>query len=186
MRTNLLKRIGAVGAALVIAGAALLATGTSAQAATTLVFDINGTFSDGGAARPKIKNVNDILTVDMSSQGRPTATGVVINSDTIIVTFPDDGTYTAKLQLPGTIRWSNSSNWYKTRPVPNVKGLETATAAAVLSNNGFSLGTVTTFVDRSCNYLDVVGRQTPGAGAAAIPGSRVNVSIGVRPPTPCP
>ena len=189
MRTNVFKRIGALSAALVFAGSALLATGGGAQAAaaaTTLVFDINGTFSDGGSARPKISNANDILTVDMSSQGRPTATGVVINSDTIIVTFPDDGTYTAKLQLPGTIRWSNSSNWYKTRPVPNVKSLTTSEAATVLSNSGFALGTVSSFVDRTCNYLGVIGRQTPGAGAAAIPGSRVNVSIGTRPSTPCP
>lgn len=192
MWTNKLRGISALSAVLVIAGSALVGTGVSAHAAATpaaataLIFDINGTFSDTGTARPKIKNVDDILTVDMSSQGRPTATGVVINSDTILVTFPDDGTYSAKLRLPGTIRWSNNSNWYKTKPVPNVKWLTTSDAEDVLSRNGFALGTVSSFVDRTCNYIDLVGRQSPGAGAAAIPGSRVNVSVGTRPATPCP
>lgn len=192
MGTNVFKRIGVLSAALLFAGSALVASATGAgaaparAAAVTTVFDLNGTFSDNGAARPRIRNVDDILTVDMSSQGRPTATGVVIDSVTILVTFPDDGTYTAKLQLPGTIRWSNSSYWYKTRPVPNVKFLTAADAGAVLNRNGFTLGSVTTFVDRSCDYIDLVGRQSPAAGAAAIPGSRVGVSIGTRPPTPCP
>ncbi len=40
----------------------------------------------------------------MSSQHRPTATGVVINADTILITFPDAGTFAAKLVAPGTIR----------------------------------------------------------------------------------
>jgi hypothetical protein len=103
---------------------------------TTPVFNISGTYTDGGSARPVISDEGDILTVDMSSQHRPTASGVVINSDTILVTFPDirfnsinigrppaiqiisvpdshEATFTAKLQAPGTIRWSNRSTWRK-------------------------------------------------------------------------
>jgi hypothetical protein len=30
-----------------------------------------------------------------------------------MVTFPDDSTYTAKLQAPNTIAWSNNSTWTK-------------------------------------------------------------------------
>ena len=88
---------------------------TPTTAATPLLFDINGTYTDGGSARPVISNANDILRVDMSSQNRPAATGVVINGDTILVIFRDDTTYPAKLQAPGTIRWSNGSTWLKIR-----------------------------------------------------------------------
>jgi len=161
-------------------------TAPDTPATTAVVFDLNGTYSDGGSARPVISDVNDILTVDMSSQHRPTATGVVITSDTILVTFPDDGTYTAKLQAPGTIRWSNGSAWQKTRRVPDVRGDTVAAARSVLTASGFRVGTVSSFVDRTCNNIGTVGRQVPGAGTSAIPGTAVNLSVGRRPPTPCP
>src|SRR4051795_7337237 len=143
MATKLHKRAGTLTAVLAMAGAALFATtgaanaqsqtASAATAATAVVFDLNGTYSDGGSARPVISDVNDILTVDMSSQHRPTATGVVITSDTILVTFPDDGTYAAKLQAPGTIRWSNGSVWQKTRLVPDVRDETVAEARGVLT-----------------------------------------------------
>jgi hypothetical protein len=99
--------------------------------AAVTVFDLNGTYTDGGSARPRITDVNDVLTIDMSSQHRPTATGVVINSDTIIVTFPDDRAYRAKLVAPGTIRWSNGAEWRKLVlvAVPAVIGLTSTTHA---------------------------------------------------------
>ena len=195
MTTTLHKRAGTLTAVLTMVGAALFATAGAANAqsrsapantVTAVVFDLNGTYSDGGSARPVISDVNDILTVDMSSQHRPTATGVVINSDTILVTFPDDGTYTAKLQAPGTIRWSNGSAWQKTQLVPDVRGDTVAEARTVLTGSGFTVGTVSFFVDRTCNNIGTVGRQSPGAGASAIPGAAVNLSVGSRPPTPCP
>lgn len=196
MKIKMLKRFGTFGAALVLAGAGLLATTTAASAqaapgtATTLttstVFDLNGTYSDGGSRRMRVTNLNDIITVDMSAIGRPNATGVVLNSDTILITFPDDATLSAKLRAPGTIRWSNGSAWIKTRPVPNLRYLTIDEAAAALNASGFQLGSVVGYPDRTCNFIGVVGRQNPSAGAAAIPGSRVNVLIGERPGTLCP
>src|SRR3954453_13577935 len=50
--------------------AAGLRTAPVMAAATPLPFDVNGTYTDGGSARPVLSDANDILTVDMSSQGR--------------------------------------------------------------------------------------------------------------------
>jgi hypothetical protein len=186
MRTSIQRSLGVACATAMVAGGGLLATAGGASAAAVaavpVVFDLNGTYSDGGTARPVISNVNDILTVNMSSQHRPTATGVVINSDTILVTFPDDGTFTAKLQAPDTIRWSNGSSWRKTRVVPDVRGETLAGARGVLNGAGFTVGTVSSFVDRTCNNIGTVGRQSPGAGSTALPGAAVNLAIGTRPP----
>ncbi|WHM40791.1 PASTA domain-containing protein [Streptomyces sp. BPTC-684] len=159
-------------------------TRAAVAAATPLVFDVNGTFTDGGSARPVISDVNDILTVDMSSQHRPTATGVVINSDTILVTFPDDATYTAKLQAPNTIRWSNGSTWQKLNlvRVPDVRDETQTVAKSILNSAGFAVGTVTTVVDRTCNHNKTVSDQTPGAGTSAVPGTAVDLTIGLLPP----
>jgi hypothetical protein len=158
-------------------------THAAVAAATPLVFDVNGTFTDGGSARPVMSDVNDVLTVDMSSQHRPTATGVVINSDTILVTFPDDATYTAKLQAPNTIRWSNGSTWQKlTLVVPDVSDDTRAVATSILNSAGFAVGRVTTVVDRTCNHNNTVSQQTPNAGTPALPGTAVNLTIGVLPP----
>ncbi|KOU36240.1 PASTA domain-containing protein [Streptomyces sp. WM6378] len=158
-------------------------THAAVAAATPLVFDVNGTFTDGGSARPVMSDVNDVLTVDMSSQHRPTATGVVINSDTILVTFPDDATYTAKLQAPNIIRWSNGSAWQKlTLVVPDVSDDTRAVATSILNSAGFAVGRVTTVVDRTCNHNNTVSQQTPHAGTPALPGTAVNLTIGVLPP----
>jgi hypothetical protein len=52
------------------------------------------------------------ITVDMSEFGRPDANGSIIDSSTITVTFPDDGTYTGKLEKhPTRINWSNGTVW---------------------------------------------------------------------------
>ncbi|MBB5868838.1 hypothetical protein F4553_002217 [Allocatelliglobosispora scoriae] len=180
MKRNWRKAISTmiVGAAL-LTGAVLTAA-APANAATPTVFDLNGIFSDGGSARPAITNVNDILTVNMSSQHRPTATGVVLATDRIIVSFPDDTTYTAILQAPGTIRWSNGSVWTKTKPVPNLIGMSPGQANTAINAAGFTIGLIGTFPDPSCQFLRVVGRQNPGPGAPAIPGSPVGYSTGVR------
>jgi hypothetical protein len=154
----------------------------SAVAATTSVlFDLNGTYTDGGSARPVISDVNDILTVDMSSQHRPNANGVVVNDDTIVVTFPDDATYGAKLVSPGTIQWSNGSRWRKLTfaTVPDVVGSTAATATSRLTSTGFAVRRQTQV---TCDELPGhVARQNPIGGTSAPLGSTVVIDIAVKP-----
>jgi hypothetical protein len=194
MKINIRRTVGALGAGMLLAGAGMLASvtpasahpaSTSAHAAiaatTPTLFDLNGTYTDGGSASPVISDVNDILTVDMSSQHRPTASGVVISSDTIIVTFPDDATYAAKLVPPGTIRWSNGSTWRKLTfvTVPDVTGLSQAVATSDLQSSGFvvATGTVLTCETKQGN----VASQTPLGGTSAVQGSTVNIKIAKKP-----
>ncbi len=198
MKITMPKVLSALGAALALTAAGLPAsTGASAQtpatrpvtaAAVPLVFDINGTYTDGGSARPVISNVNDILTVNMASQNRPNASGVVINSDTILITFPDDATYTAKLQAPGTIRWSNGSAWQKLGlvTVPNVVGNSRTLATSTLASAGLRVGSVTPMVDVRCEKIGLVARQSPGSGAQVVLGSAVNLTVWTAPRRPCP
>jgi hypothetical protein len=77
------------------------------------VFDLNGTWTDGGPWIAVLFEGPVSLTVDMSDFDRPTAQGTIIDSSTITVTFPDDHTYTGTLVSPRTIRWSNGSTWTK-------------------------------------------------------------------------
>jgi hypothetical protein len=53
------------------------------------------------------------ILVDMSAQHRPNATGTVLSSSAISVTFPDDATHTATIDPSGTgsLHWSNGSTW---------------------------------------------------------------------------
>jgi hypothetical protein len=81
--------------------------------AITTVVDLNGRWAAGGSPGPVITATSTSLTVDMSAYHRPAAHGSIINPATITVTFPDDATYTGKLQAPGTIVWSNHSTWTK-------------------------------------------------------------------------
>jgi hypothetical protein len=150
-----------------------------ASAATATVFNLNGTYSDGGSARPVITNVNDNLTIDMSSQHRPNASGFVLAVDRILVSFPDDTTYLATLLAPGTILWSNGSAWSLTRSVPNLFGLTETGAVAAIRAAGFVPGTRSTFADHLCTFPNkpAVGSQSPQAGAAALPGSAVGYTI---------
>src|SRR4051812_30787450 len=192
MKLTLQKALGVLGAGVVLAGLGLAGPISQAgaqpvaAAAVTTAFDLNGTYTDGGSARPVIKNVNDILTVDMSSQHRPTATGVVINSDTILVTFPDDATYGAKLLASGTIAWSNGSAWRKLSlvTVPNVVGLLSASAIATLHASGF---VVTQTKPISCDADGTVTRQSPTGGHLVPQGSTVNITVPtprIKPPCP--
>jgi hypothetical protein len=191
-RFTLRRGLGVLGGAAMLAGLGLAATAvqTGAQpvaaAAVSTVFSLNGTYTDGGSARPVITNVNDILTVDMSSQGRPAATGVVVSSDTILVTFPDDATYGAKLIAPDTIVWSNGSAWRKVQlvTVPRVVGLNSSDAVAILHASGFL---VTTNRPPSCDADGTVTRQSPAGGQQALRGSRVTITVpGPRFKPPCP
>jgi hypothetical protein len=152
-----------------------------ATAAIATFFDLNGLYTDFGSARPRISDVNDILTIDMSSQNRPTANGVVIDPGTIIVTFPNAGTFTAKLAAPGTIRWSNGSVWQKLAVVivPDVTGLLQAQAVAALQSAGL---TPVAQNRATCDTLPGhVDQQLPAAGTQALPGSVVQLYIAVKP-----
>jgi hypothetical protein len=77
------------------------------------VFDLNGSWTDGGGRRAFILETTNSITVDMSDYDRPAAHGAIVNSSTIKVNFPDDREYTATLELPNRIRWSNGSSWTK-------------------------------------------------------------------------
>ena len=77
------------------------------------VVDLNGRWTDGSTRSAAISVSFTSLTVDMSAYNRPTAHGSILDSSTITVTFPDDKTYTGKLEPPNTIRWSNGSTWRK-------------------------------------------------------------------------
>src|SRR4051812_42669654 len=92
--------------------AASRASAASPAAAATL-FNINGTWTDFGSARPVISETNGAIVVDMSSQGRPAANGIVVNPSTIFVSFPDAASFLATLPSPNLIRWSNGSVWEK-------------------------------------------------------------------------
>ncbi|MEU3462910.1 PASTA domain-containing protein [Streptomyces sp. NPDC006733] len=165
-------------------GVAAPAAAAPVAAATPVLFDLGGVYTDGGSARPVISNAGDVLTVDMSSQHRPTASGVVITFDTILITFPDDATYSAKLQAPNIIRWSNGSTWQKLDlvRVPNVNEEKEDAARSILISAGFTIGTVTRKVDFSCRYDRQVSSQSPDGGAFAAPGTAVNLHIGLLAP----
>jgi len=73
------------------------------------IFDLNGKWSGG----PVISVSGNAITVDMTALKRPTAHGSVTDASDITVTFPDDKTYTGKLQGPNKIIWSNNTTWTK-------------------------------------------------------------------------
>ncbi len=79
----------------------------------TTVINLNGKWASSGVAGPVIAVHGNAISIDMSAYKRPTAIGFVSDSSDITVTFPDDNTYTAKLQAPKTIGWSNGSTWTK-------------------------------------------------------------------------
>jgi alpha-tubulin suppressor-like RCC1 family protein len=70
--------------------------------------------------------------------------------------------------------------------VPDLTDDTPAQAAQALQAAGLVLGTVNSAVDYSCNHLGTVMNQNPHAGVAASFGSAVSITIGQRPPRPCP
>ena len=88
-------------------------TTISSIASVTSVFPLAGKYAAGGAQGPVIAVTGNAITVDMSAYHRPSAFGTIIDVNDITVTFPDDKTYSGKLQAPGTILWSNNSSWTK-------------------------------------------------------------------------
>jgi hypothetical protein len=78
------------------------------------VIDLNGSWTDGGPRHAVISEGVTSLTIDMSDYDRTAATGSIDDGSTITVTFPDvDAPYTASLQPPNRISWSNGSVWTK-------------------------------------------------------------------------
>jgi alpha-tubulin suppressor-like RCC1 family protein len=70
--------------------------------------------------------------------------------------------------------------------VPDLTGDTSARAGQVLQGAGLALGTVIKAVDNSCGNIGTVMRQKPLAGTTVSPGSAVSITIGTRPPHPCP
>ncbi len=70
--------------------------------------------------------------------------------------------------------------------VPGLIGDTTAQASQALQAAGLVLGTVYTAVDNTCNNIGTVMTQNPAAGSIAYRGSAVSITIGKRPPRPCP
>jgi hypothetical protein len=64
-----------------------------------------------GTPRAKISVSSSSITIDMSAFGRPTAHGSIVNASTITVNFPDDRSFTGKLDQPRKINWSNGTVW---------------------------------------------------------------------------
>jgi hypothetical protein len=188
MRTGIRRTFGVLCAALTLAGVGLVAPAVPASAHqgcpdAPTSFDINGDYSVGGPARPRICTRYNLLTVDLSAFGRPTANGVVHNRYTISVTFPDDTTHYAHLDYQTrTINWLNGTVWTQVtaRPVPHLQGLDVERARSVLNAAGFILGSQRTI--RICGYDGVIYSQTPAGGALANPGTLVNVTVGEDPP----
>ena len=75
--------------------------------------NLNGKWASGGVPGPMISVTGESLAIDMSALGRPTARGAILDDSDIWVTFPDDNSYTGKLQPPNEIIWSNNSAWTK-------------------------------------------------------------------------
>ena len=110
-------------------------------AGISAAFTLDGVYSDGGTARPRISDVDDSLTVDMSSQNRPTAKGAVINRTEILVVFPDEAPHFGTLLTSGWIIWDNGSAWQKLVIVPDVRGKKKADAVAALQSAGLTAAT---------------------------------------------
>jgi len=70
--------------------------------------------------------------------------------------------------------------------VPDLSDDTTAQAGQALQAAGLVLGTVRSVVDNSCNNIGTVRSQNPFAGTRVNLGSPVSITIGTRPPHPCP
>jgi hypothetical protein len=73
---------------------------------------LNGDWTDGSSRNAVMSVSRRSLKIDMSSFGRPAASGTVDSYNQITVNFPDDRSYEGQL-VGNTIRWSNGSQWQK-------------------------------------------------------------------------
>jgi hypothetical protein len=77
---------------------------------------------DESSRRAVISVSPQSITINMSAFGRPAAHGSILGNSTIRVNFPDDNTFTGKLERPITIRWSNGTVWKKVIDIASVLG----------------------------------------------------------------
>lgn len=151
----------------------LLAAAT-AISATATIFDLNGNWASGGLPGPVISVNGNSLSIDMSVYNRPNASGVILDSSHISVTFPDDNSYTAVLQQPGTIAWSNNSAWTK---VPDSVG----PIATLIDLNGTwaSGGTPGPVISVNGNAIavDMSFYKRPAASGAVLDSAHIRVNF---------
>jgi PASTA domain len=186
--------IASTAAVLMGAGAAAVATPASAQSAqvwphavvtvrTKTAFELNGVYSDGGTARPRIRDDDDSLMVDMSSQNRPLAKGSVVSKTQILVVFPDEAPHFGTLLTSGFIVWDNGSVWQKLTFVPDVRSMKKADAVAALQSAGLTAATADfPTCDTAAGSVD---HQVPQASTPVVPGSQVKIYIAVKPTVTC-
>lgn len=80
------------------------------------VFDLAGVWIESVSGRPGPVITLDgaALTIDMSTLGRPTAHGTVVDANHITAKFPDgDRSYVGTLRGSGVIFWNNDTAWIK-------------------------------------------------------------------------
>ena len=77
----------------------------------SLSCSFSGKWAYEGAGGPVVRQSRDRITVNMSRYRRPNAIGRVINSSTIEVNFPDNGTFTGTLDGQGNLNWNNGTSW---------------------------------------------------------------------------
>jgi hypothetical protein len=135
-----------LGALVVLFGIAPAVAATAAYAspaapAVAPAFSLSGPWTDNGMSKPVItaSSTGSIL-VDMSALHRPNATGTVVSSRSISITFPDAGTIAGTLESPNIIRWSNGSTWEKVftgATVFNLNGDIWSPGVSTDDSNGF-------------------------------------------------
>ena len=135
-----------------------------AVAPSATAFGLSGRWTDGTGPGPVVTMSDTNIAVDMSALGRPPATGFVINSSSISVTFPDEGTYTGQLIAPNTIRWSSGLPWTKI-PAPtafdlNGRWTDGHGPGPVVSVTGTSVSVDLTAENRPTATGSVLNRST--------------------------
>jgi hypothetical protein len=70
-------------------------------------------------------------------------------------------------------------------PVPNVAGLSAADAVSAIRSAGL-VPIEASFADTTCNSIGYVMNQSPYVGLPIGAGSPVTITVGVKPPNPCP
>jgi hypothetical protein len=137
----------------------------------TTVLDLNGTWITGGAPGPVITVNGNAISIDLSVYKRPSAFGSIVDGSDITVTFPDADTYTAVLQPPGTIQWSNDTSWTKvTSPITTVLDLNGTWIT------GGAPGPVIT-VNGNAISIDLSVYKRPSAFGSVIDGSDITVTF---------
>ncbi|HEY4028804.1 MAG TPA: metallophosphoesterase [Caulobacteraceae bacterium] len=97
--------------------------GAHGAAAIATTYDPGGAWTDGSNRDIKVTRIFNALVLDMSAFGRPAAYGRIVDANTIAVTFPDGGAFTARMTAADTLAWSNNSSWKKRPSIATVLDL---------------------------------------------------------------